>query len=145
MLNKSKGFTLIELLMVIAIIGILSSIALAVLNNARSKATDAEIKSNLSSARGQAELFYNSTGNNTYTNVCQTGTSSIAMFYNETIRAGSADVDCSDDNNEWGLSAQLKSNPALYFCTDYKGAATTTTGAIVAGIASATDDDIDCD
>ncbi|MFA6227254.1 MAG: type II secretion system protein [Candidatus Paceibacterota bacterium] len=66
-----KGFTLIELLVVIAIIGILSSVVLASLNSARSKGSDAAIKSNLANARAQAELYYDS-NTSSYSGVCDT-------------------------------------------------------------------------
>jgi prepilin-type N-terminal cleavage/methylation domain-containing protein len=56
------GFTLIELLIVIAIIGILSSVVLASLNTARGKASDAAIQSNLSGMRSQAEIFMDEHG-----------------------------------------------------------------------------------
>lgn len=54
-MNK-KGFTLIELLVVIAIIGILSSIAIVYLGDARNKANDAKVASNLTSASTQLEI-----------------------------------------------------------------------------------------
>src|SRR5665648_500452 len=70
-MKKNTGFTLIELLVVIAIIGILSAVVLASLNTARTKGQDAAIKSNLDSARVQAELFY--TTGTTYDLVCTKG------------------------------------------------------------------------
>ncbi|MFA5021429.1 MAG: type II secretion system protein [Patescibacteria group bacterium] len=54
-MNK-KGFTLIELLVVIAIIGILSSIAIVYLSDARGKANDAKVKSNITTASTQIEI-----------------------------------------------------------------------------------------
>ena len=53
-----KGFTLIELLVVIAIIGILASIVLVSLNNARQSARDTKRLSDMRSVSLALELYY---------------------------------------------------------------------------------------
>jgi len=53
-----KGFTLIELLVVVSIIGVLATIVLSSLGEARDRAQDAKIKSSLRALTNQAELFY---------------------------------------------------------------------------------------
>jgi len=60
--NKIGGFTLIELLVVISIISLLSTVVMASLQTARTKAQEAAIKSDLHSIKTQAELSYSKVG-----------------------------------------------------------------------------------
>ena len=55
--QKNAGFTLIELLVVISIIGILSTLAVVSLNNARVKARDAKRVSDIKQVQTALELF----------------------------------------------------------------------------------------
>ena len=143
--THKRGFTLIELLVVIAIIGILASVVLASLNAARNKGADAAIKSALSSARAQAELFYD-TGT-TYDAVCTTaqasnglaailangaaklvagqavGADAQAFAFNASGGAGSAT--CHDTAAGWAAIVSLK-NPTTAssgWCVDSTGQA----------------------
>ncbi|HUC94569.1 MAG TPA: prepilin-type N-terminal cleavage/methylation domain-containing protein [Candidatus Saccharimonadales bacterium] len=59
---SSLAFTLIELLVVISIIGILATLVAANLNSARSRARDAERKSDLKNIQTALRLFYNDFG-----------------------------------------------------------------------------------
>lgn len=54
----SAGFTLIELLVVISIIGLLSSVVLTSLNDARAKARDAQRVSDIGQIRLALQLYY---------------------------------------------------------------------------------------
>ena len=136
-----KGFTLIELLVVIAIIGILSSVVLASLSTARSKGKDGAVTSELSSMRSQAELYYSTTGANSYgpTHAIATACTSGTDLFNDTAannslttllagviangvtpKCGSASA--SGNATSWAVSAPLPSNSALYACVDSSGA-----------------------
>ena len=64
MKKTALGFTLIELLVVISIIGILATLVAANLNSARSRARDAERKSDLKNIQTALRLYYND--NNSY-------------------------------------------------------------------------------
>ena len=61
-MQGKRGFTLIELLVVIAIIALLSSVVLASLNTARSKARDAKRLADLRQVQNALELYRNDNG-----------------------------------------------------------------------------------
>ena len=62
MTQASKGFTLIEILVVIAIIGILSSVVLSALNDARKRGNDARRLADIHSVQTALELYRDANG-----------------------------------------------------------------------------------
>lgn len=57
-MKNKKGFTLIELLVVIAIIGLLATLSVVALNNARLKSRDAKRVSDIKQIQTALELYY---------------------------------------------------------------------------------------
>jgi prepilin-type N-terminal cleavage/methylation domain-containing protein len=137
-----KGFTLIELLVVVAIIGVLSVIVITYLGDAKSKGTDAAIKSNMINAQKQGEIFYNT---NTatpyaYTNVCTSGTVGGAITVYEMLMAAgrgtglssystnaigtATTATCNDSAGAWAAQVPLKgstSGSPKMWCIDSTG------------------------
>ena len=130
--------------MVIAIIGILSSVVLASLTTARSRGTAAAVQSELANMRAQAELYYSTTGSNSYLTSGNTttvtscsGANSVFVGANSLsnllagLAAKSVTPTCVASTTAWGVSATLN---GMNYCVDSTGKseATTTTTTVSA-------------
>jgi len=147
---KQKGFTLIELLVVIAIIGILAALVLVALGNARDKANDARVKSNIGQMRTLAEVYYDAASASyagldgcldaPSTTTCSGGIEdSVRSLRSDLTSAvgGTADLDVNADSSNFCISHNLKSDTANYICVDATGAFTAeSTSALCSNVAT---------
>lgn len=129
--KSQQGFTLIELLVVIAIIGILAAMVITNLRTARSKARDASAITSMSSARAEAENYYDEQGLS-YGNLCQsssyngtTGTvNNFEVLMNAAASANGQSVVCQVDqssNNQRYYAYAILSATSDFFCIDSSG------------------------
>ncbi|MDD5152861.1 MAG: prepilin-type N-terminal cleavage/methylation domain-containing protein [Candidatus Pacebacteria bacterium] len=139
--KNAYGFTLIELLMVIGVVSLLTTVVVASINSARAKALDTSIKSNLHSARAQAEMYYNN-NSLSYTGVCTTPLVWSAIENARTVSGlidGSTRLDiaeagdemsavCHESSSAWAIDVPLRSNSANSWCVDSKSASRSIVG-----------------
>lgn len=146
MQRSNRGFTLIELLIAIAIIGILSSIVLGAVNQARSKGKDAAAKSDLNGIRPQAALYYDEHNGDYGTPGTDCGvsgggnifdpdnTNNLNQIVLDAEAAAGTTAACANDNFSYVVGLPLQSGET--WCADstgYSGATTlplTGTGSI---------------
>ncbi len=123
---KNKGFTLVELLIVIAIIGILSSVVISSLGQTRKNADDAKVQSQLSSIRESAELYYISNGNYGASTFSCTGgmfsdtSSGMSALTNVANYPTGTILICNSGATGWAVQGSLASS-TTYWCVDKAG------------------------
>ena len=133
-MNKKKGFTLIELLVVVAIIGLLATLSIVALNNARARARDAKRVADVKQVQTALELYYNDNGS--YPATIPTSGVTIAsgttVYMNQIPVAPTPfDGGCTAGNNAY-VYAGTAQTYTLTYCLGFA------TGGLTAGFGTAT-------
>ena len=130
-MKYNKGFTLLELLVVIAVIGILTSVVLASMSQSREKGADGGIKEEMANVRTQAEVYYH-THSNVYTGMCTSmGQNGVKPLLDKVSEYAGTAATCFESATKWAAAVQLKSQATTtYFCVDSDGKAISTLTAL---------------
>jgi len=140
MFKTKKAFTLIELLVVIAIIGILASVSIIALSNARAKSRDAKRAGDMKQVQTALELFFNDKGRYpteqewSANQIFSTSTSGTST-YMQIVPAAPipADGNCTSEQNNFSyIQTDGGSSYTLSFCLG------SNTGTITGGLKAMT-------
>jgi len=85
--GKKKGFTLIELLIVVAIIGLLATLAILSLTSAQAKARDTKRVADLKSIQNAIEMYYNDNSHYPYLTATSTTWANLQTALTDQLNA----------------------------------------------------------
>jgi prepilin-type N-terminal cleavage/methylation domain-containing protein len=123
---ERKGFTIIELLVVVAIIGILTTIIIVSLREASDRAKNTNVIANVTQIRKTAEGMY-AQGSSGYEDLCLSG--ALNVIYTDVLKTlkediekyGGSNIVCHSSKYSYCVSAQLGGSVTKYFCVDSDG------------------------
>lgn len=140
--NRTKrfGFTLVEVLIVVALIGLLTTVAVLSVQNRRASARDTKRVADIKKIQTALESYYYNQGHYPDTEEFTTSLATSGVVYLEQIPIAPtpADGDCSDEENAYTYTA-TGTNNGLYTLSFCLGESS---GSLSAGLKSAGPDEI---
>ncbi|MFA6257293.1 MAG: type II secretion system protein [Candidatus Paceibacterota bacterium] len=133
--KRNQGFTLIELLIVIAIIGILSTVVLAMLSSARNKGKDSSIQREMKSLQSQVAIAADDGNYNGLFDTNDQWSSPDPKIQALLTAIGELSTVHTAGSGElgWAVQVQLTNDASQYFCVDTSGNGSTSTTALSPG------------